>query len=71
MEEKVITDNVAEKIIVRWDTERFFITGINNWSTGSGRHTIVLNPREMADIIDFVNKIVLTISVRDKDDRAS
>lgn len=56
--EKVITNNVGEKITVKWDGERFAITQKQTNKLGTTLlSVIILNPREMADLVDFVNTI--------------
>lgn len=57
MKEKILTDNTTEKILVRWDGERFGI--IHQYRNPDGTATttaIILNPKEMLDLIDFAGK---------------
>ncbi len=52
--EKVITDNDYEKIITKWDGVRLTILGFYKKEGAfilSGM--IILNPREMRDLIEF------------------
>jgi len=61
MLEKVITDNSMGTLIIRWDGERFAL--IDKKAAGSnlgfnhavGYTIIILNPREMAELISFVS----------------
>ena len=46
--EKIITDNASEKIIIKWDGERFAIIAIKK--SKGGVIITVLNPKEMLDI---------------------
>ena len=50
--EKIITDTVGEKIIVKWDGTRFSLVS----ETGESYDTtvVILNPREMGELIQFV-----------------
>ena len=51
---KVITDNVCEKIMVKWDGVRFGLAQENRGEYDSPKiAAIVLNPREMLEIVKF------------------
>ena len=48
---KVLTDNASEKITVKWDGTRFAI--IQKFKSSSSSRTVILNPREMLDLVQF------------------
>lgn len=54
MEERAITDNEAEALTVAWDGERFII---RQQRKGGDElplpRVIILNPREMLDLVKF------------------
>ena len=52
MKVKVITDNLAEKIIVRWDDERFSLIQVSRDNKPS-TNVVILNPREMRELVEF------------------
>jgi len=53
MKKKVITDNTKETITVRWDGERFAIISLVKIDGAYRRNTIILNPKEMLDMVNF------------------
>lgn len=60
MENKVITANPFETLEIKWDGERFAlvhhsVVGYHNSS--SKTKTIILNPREMKEIVNFVKEV--------------
>ena len=56
--ERIITDNSSEKITVRWDGNRFaLISERKNNDLGVPSSIIILNPREMLDLIEFAGKL--------------
>ena len=58
MKERIITDNNSEKITVKWDGERFAVVSEkgDGWYEAKESNTIILNPREMLDLIEFAGK---------------
>lgn len=56
---KILTDNAAERITVDWDGERFAISQLHRGSSEKlhGFSIIILNPREMLDLVEFVGGI--------------
>ena len=57
MEVKVITDNLTEKIEVKWDGEIYALVRIRyDQETGLSR-VIILNPREMNEVVKFVEEV--------------
>ena len=54
--EKVLTDNTNEKITVKWDGERFAITRWNK-DVYSAPDTIIFNPQEMFNLMEFVKLV--------------
>lgn len=53
--EKIITDNPSEQLVVRWDGVRFAILTIKkDGRVGYAKDCILLNPKEMTDLIKFV-----------------
>ena len=61
MKEKILTDTAIETVKVRWDGERFGIVRKRPVGTDKGTvtftDTIILNPREMLDLIEFAGKL--------------
>lgn len=63
MIEKVITDNAVETITIRWDGQRFALIhkkrlGSNcGFDHATGYSTVILNLREMSDLIVFARSI--------------
>ena len=56
LEVKVLSDNINELITIRWDGERFILvkeSHINN----KGRTAIVLNRREMLELMQFITTL--------------
>ena len=58
MLEKIITDNTGEQIRIRWDRIRFTIIRTDKLSSTTFplKKAIILNPREMKDIIEFAEQ---------------
>ena len=56
--ERVITDNFGERIVLKWDGERFYLIQENK---GSPRAvittTIILNPQEANDLVYFIREV--------------
>jgi len=57
MEEKVLTDNQGEKIVVRWDGDRFAVVKRKRVMGEDSYTTIILSVKEMLDLVEFVSKI--------------
>lgn len=55
MQEKILTDNATELIKVRWDRERFALILYDKERMFF--KTIILNPREMLDLVEFAGKM--------------
>ena len=49
----IITDNAEEKISVSWDGKRFAVIHEKYPLTWSQKETIILNPKEMLDLVRF------------------
>ena len=58
MEEKIITDNSEEIIMLKWDGERFALCSMRT-EAGIKRTVaiIVLNPIEMMKVVQFASKL--------------
>ena len=56
MKGKILVDNTGELIRVVWDGTRFAITQQYKNICAPSR-TIILNPREMFDLIEFAGKL--------------
>jgi len=60
--EKILTDNPSETITIKWDGERFILVqGKQMESTSGFAHitgytAIILNPREMLELVEFASK---------------
>lgn len=54
--EKIITDNAVERVTVKWDGERFAITQLI-CGTPPLLRVVILNPREMMDVIIFAGNL--------------
>ena len=58
--EKVLTDNASEKITVKWDGVAFALVRKRPVGTDKGTvtftDTVILNPKEMADLIVFAKE---------------
>ena len=55
MSEKIIVENSAEKIVVKWNGERFaLILERKNNSTGCSPSVIILNPAEAMMLLNFL-----------------
>ncbi len=57
MQEKVLTDNAYEKVTARWDGERFALVWESDLLGTKRMNVILLNPREMSDLVEFVKEI--------------
>ena len=55
MLKKVITDNSGETITVKWDGVRFAL--FSKKKNPESLSCIILNPREMLDLVDFACKL--------------
>lgn len=55
MKTKVITDEVRERIVAKWDNTIFSITKRNPVSYDLPK-VIILNPREAQEIANFINE---------------
>lgn len=58
--EKILTDNSSEKITVKWDGVAFALVRKRPVGTDKGTvtftDTIILNPKEMLDLVRFAFK---------------
>jgi len=63
MEEKVITDNLVERIAIKWDGERFAMVKTIKASHNQPVKVdvIVLSPREMTDIVKFYKEEIIKL----------
>ena len=57
MKEKVITDNMEEKIIVKWDGNRFALVQQTGGELTNQIKAIILSPREMMEIVQFAGNL--------------
>ena len=53
---KILTDNASDLIIAKWDGIRFAL--VNRHRSDGAVDVIILNPKEMLDLIEFANKAV-------------
>lgn len=53
---KEITNNMAENLTIKWDETRFGLILSNKMNRIN--KVIILNPKEMKELIDFANKIL-------------
>ena len=56
MKEKILTDTTLETVKVRWDGERFGIVHLYK-VCDLPSHIILLNPKEMLDLVEFAGKL--------------
>lgn len=54
--EKILTDNSAGKLTIKWDEERFGLIEEFKPPVIKDKQVIILNPREMADLIIFAKE---------------
>ena len=52
--EKIITDNAGETITIKWDGQEFALVHQLKIPDDASLKVIVMNPREMLDLVDFV-----------------
>lgn len=53
--ERIITDNTEERIRIIWDGTRFIL--VQDQESNPLQTIIILNPREMMDIIQFASNL--------------
>ncbi len=53
--QKIITNNSGEIIKIKWDDARFALIARHHGVISE--RTIILNPREMDDIVEFVKEV--------------
>ena len=57
MKEQILTDNSTEILKIVWDGTRFALTASRRFAgIPTSRAVVLLNPREMLDLIEFVGK---------------
>jgi len=57
MKEKIITNNGGERMIVRWDGERFALISFRKAEGSPITNVILLNPKEMISLISFAGTL--------------
>ncbi len=56
VKQKVITNNSSERLVIKWDGERFGLVCSIKGQTW-GINAIILNPREMLELIEFAGNL--------------